>query len=217
MASDILTSEFTKISEMIERLHSGIADVRQSRERLEQQTSALMQQQAALELAVKQARQAGREDLVQQVMRRNEALQSQVSEMTALYRTLGEDEERLSMAVQKLRAKADALRAASTGADVRHRGAVRPQANYYIVNADRSQALHVMYSRNSSTPSGFWAGLSVFSPQPKETLCGRAAIRPVPVFSPEEATCRECRRRWEIATGKRQPSDGIQYQPRLQR
>lgn len=35
------------------------------------------------------------------------------------------------------------------------------------------------------------------------TLCGRSVSRNMDIFEPREATCRECKRRWELATGVR--------------
>jgi hypothetical protein len=54
--------------------------------------------------------------------------------------------------------------------------------------------IHVMlddYFGTGSTPIGFLA------PR-KKTLCGKIATRNVSdIFGPEEATCEECRRRYE--------------------
>jgi hypothetical protein len=35
------------------------------------------------------------------------------------------------------------------------------------------------------------------------TLCGTKVSRLIGIFSPGEATCRECKRRWELSTGRR--------------
>lgn len=38
----------------------------------------------------------------------------------------------------------------------------------------------------------------------KSTLCGLAATRYVDVFDPSEASCRECRKRWQLAAAEEQ-------------
>jgi hypothetical protein len=74
---------------------------------------------------------------------------------------------------------------------------------YYVVNAGRGRSTHIMKSNSPSIPGvgtfvvsnivGFGGGTT------KETLCGLTATRYVNVFTPAEASCRECRRRWELA------------------
>jgi hypothetical protein len=78
--------------------------------------------------------------------------------------------------------------------------------NYYVVNAGRGRATHIMYSLTPSTPNprsvaGVTAQLLWFGGNAKPTLCGLAATRHVSVFTPAEVSCRECRRRWELAQG----------------
>ncbi len=36
----------------------------------------------------------------------------------------------------------------------------------------------------------------------RTTLCGRDVSRRIDIFEPREASCRECKRRWQIATGR---------------
>src|ERR1700730_12068124 len=87
---------------------------------------------------------------------------------------------------------------------------------YYVVNAGRGRSTHIMKSNSPSIPGvgtfvvsnvvGFGGGTT------KETLCGLTATRYVNVFTPAEATCRECRKRWQFAVradeGKRPRSGG---------
>lgn len=73
---------------------------------------------------------------------------------------------------------------------------------YYAVNAGRGRSTHIMKSKNLSIPGvgkflisnivGFGGGTV------KYTLCGLAATRYVSVFTPSEASCRECRKRWQL-------------------
>jgi hypothetical protein len=73
---------------------------------------------------------------------------------------------------------------------------------YYVVNAGRGQSTHIMKSKSPSIPGmgtflisnivGFGGGTV------KDTLCGLAASRYVSMFTPSEASCRECRKRWQL-------------------
>jgi hypothetical protein len=70
---------------------------------------------------------------------------------------------------------------------------------YYVVNIGSSRTVmptagtgtHIMKSATPTTPIGLAGG-------PKTTLCGRRAVRYVDVFTPAEASCRECKKRWQI-------------------
>jgi hypothetical protein len=88
---------------------------------------------------------------------------------------------------------------------------------YYVVNAGRGRSsTHIMKSTSPSIPGlgtfvvsnvvGFGGGTT------KQTLCGLTATRYVNVFAPSEASCRECKKRWQLATradeGKRPRSVG---------
>lgn len=75
---------------------------------------------------------------------------------------------------------------------------------YYVVNAGRGRSsTHIMKSTSSSIPglgtfvvsnvAGFGGGTT------KQTLCGLTATRYVNVFTPSEASCRECKKRWQLA------------------
>jgi len=78
---------------------------------------------------------------------------------------------------------------------------------YYVVNAGRGRSTHIMKSNSPSTPNPLSPGsiaaqLLWFGGNPKFTLCGLQATRFVDVFSPSEASCRECRKRWQAAGGE---------------
>jgi hypothetical protein len=75
---------------------------------------------------------------------------------------------------------------------------------YYVVNAGRGRSsTHIMKSTSPSIP-----GLGTFvvsnvaafgGGTTKQTLCGLTATRYVNVFTPSEASCRECKKRWQLA------------------
>ncbi len=79
------------------------------------------------------------------------------------------------------------------------------QKPYYVVNAGHGRSTHIMQSKDASTPTG-WSPGSVAAElmwfggaSPKFTLCGLTATRHVDVFTPAQASCRECRARWQRA------------------
>jgi hypothetical protein len=79
---------------------------------------------------------------------------------------------------------------------------------YYVVNTrtrggGASRGTHIMESRDQATPHFGLGDLLGFGTAVRSALCGMPAWRYVEVFEPSEASCRECRRRWEIATGNR--------------
>jgi hypothetical protein len=73
----------------------------------------------------------------------------------------------------------------------------------YVYNKTRfphvseSTTIHIMAGRMSGLLS------LIVGNQMSYALCGRRASRQIDVFEPSEATCRECKRRWELATGQR--------------
>lgn len=76
---------------------------------------------------------------------------------------------------------------------------------YYVVNARNSRggvtsrATHIMKSGSATTPGVVSAVVAGYG---KQTLCGQSAARYVSVFQPSEASCRECRKRWQLAMAK---------------
>ena len=78
--------------------------------------------------------------------------------------------------------------------------------SYYVVNAGRGRSsTHIMRSTsprtpNPASPGGIAAELLWFGGSAKNTLCGLAATRYVDVFSPSQASCRECKARWQART-----------------
>lgn len=78
---------------------------------------------------------------------------------------------------------------------------------YYVVNAGRGRSTHIMESKSPSTPglaSDVIANLLWFGGTIKDTLCGLPATRHVNVFTPAEASCRECRKRWQLAVAPKE-------------
>ena len=73
--------------------------------------------------------------------------------------------------------------------------------SYFPVFSGRSQVLHLMSSRRPQ-PRGVVGQLAAGA---DFTLCGKMVSRSAAgLFTMHEVSCRECKRRWEIATGQRQ-------------
>jgi hypothetical protein len=83
---------------------------------------------------------------------------------------------------------------------------------FYIVNVQTAGfqpvapgELGILRHRAHGTALHLARAIRPGRPPGSMTLCGRIAVRAreLTIFSPDEVTCRECRRRWEIATGRR--------------
>lgn len=83
---------------------------------------------------------------------------------------------------------------------------------YYVVNTMNSRGkvtsrtTHIMQGSSPDTPgfpSALTAGTLLAAGRgPKSTLCGLLAGRHVDVFQPAEASCTECRKRFQSALAK---------------
>ena len=102
-----VTSERSKQVELLERMFSGIADLTQSRDRVQAQIAALEQSTAKLEQQVGKARQFGREDLAQQALTRVNLSQSQIVGLKSQLDQLVAERAKLTTAAQTLQAKID--------------------------------------------------------------------------------------------------------------
>lgn len=84
------------------------------------------------------------------------------------------------------------------------------QCGYYVVNVEGRRfgsvttGTHIMRSDSPAIPGAVWSAIAGFTgvgSNGKQTLCGKWAARYVDVFEPREASCRECKKRWQVATG----------------
>lgn len=102
-----------KLADLLEQVRSEIADVAQSRERVQESMSALAQTQAKLGQQAETARRFGREDLAQAALERQEAARSQLAALGLQYdQLLAEEaglEAKLTTTARALQAKIDAL------------------------------------------------------------------------------------------------------------
>ena len=107
---ETLDYSYTKQLEMLQKVRRGVADVATSRKRLELQVQQLQQQSDKLEGQSRQALAAGREDLAREALTRRSAVQQQQTDLAAQHAALQAEEEKLTLASQRLQAKVDAFR-----------------------------------------------------------------------------------------------------------
>ncbi|SEF45172.1 phage shock protein A (PspA) family protein [Thermomonospora echinospora] len=107
---ETLDYSYQRQLEMLQKVRRGVADVATSRKRLELQIQQLEQQQNKLTDQGKKALQVGREDLAREALTRRAGLDSQLSDLRVQYQNLQGEEEKLTLASQRLQAKVDAFR-----------------------------------------------------------------------------------------------------------
>jgi phage shock protein A len=102
---EVLDYSYQQQLEMLQKVRRGVADVATSRKRVELQLSA-----GKLQDQAQQALAAGREDLAREALIRRAAVTSQVSDLQGQQASLQAEEEKLTLASQRLAAKVDAFR-----------------------------------------------------------------------------------------------------------
>jgi phage shock protein A len=107
---ETLDYSYERQLEMLQKVRRGVADVATSRKRLELQVQQLQQQSDKLENQSRQALAAGREDLAREALTRRSAVQQQQTDLAAQHAALQAEEEKLTLASQRLQAKVDAFR-----------------------------------------------------------------------------------------------------------
>ncbi|GAA3803306.1 PspA/IM30 family protein [Streptomyces chiangmaiensis] len=107
---EVLDYSYGQQQELLVRVRRGVADVATSRKRLELQMSTLQQSGDKLQEQAQQALTVGREDLAREALGRRAAVSSQIIELQGQYAALQAQEEKLTLASQRLEAKVDAFR-----------------------------------------------------------------------------------------------------------
>ncbi len=107
---ETLDYSYQKQLELLQKVRRGVADVATSRKRLELQLTQLQQQSAKYEDQGRKALSLGREDLAREALSRKANLQSQITDLETQYQALQGEEEKLTLASQRLQAKVDAFR-----------------------------------------------------------------------------------------------------------
>ena len=107
---ETLDYSYQRQLEMLQKVRRGVADVATSRKRLELQISQLEREQQKRTDQAKQFLQAGREDMAREALSRRGALESQLGDLRQQYANLQGEEEKLTLASQRLQAKVDSFR-----------------------------------------------------------------------------------------------------------
>jgi phage shock protein A len=107
---ETLDYSYEKQLEMVQKVRRGLADVATSRKRLELQTTQLKASADKLESQARQAVGAGREDLAKEALTRRAGIQGQLDSLDAQRAQLQGEEDKLTLALQRLQTKVEAFR-----------------------------------------------------------------------------------------------------------
>ncbi|GGO09385.1 phage shock protein A [Microbispora rosea subsp. aerata] len=107
---ETLDYSYQRQLELLQKVRRGVADVATSRKRVELQINQLEAQAAKLENQSRQALSAGREDLAREALTRRNGINAQIADLRIQYNNLQGEEEKLTLASQRLQAKVDAFR-----------------------------------------------------------------------------------------------------------
>ncbi|SDS15751.1 PspA/IM30 family protein [Bacillus subtilis] len=108
--NETLDYSYQKQLELLQKVRRGVADVATSRKRLELQINQLEQQQNKLSGQAEKAMQIGREDLAREALTRKSGLTQQITDLQTQHEGLQGEEQKLTLASQRLQAKVDAFR-----------------------------------------------------------------------------------------------------------
>jgi phage shock protein A len=107
---ETLDYSYQRQLEMLAKVRRGVADVATSRKRVELQMNQINAQSDKLDKQARDALAAGREDLAREALTRKSAAQGQLNDLQAQYAQLQGEEEKLTMASQRLQVKVDTFR-----------------------------------------------------------------------------------------------------------
>ncbi|MEU2237203.1 PspA/IM30 family protein [Streptomyces vietnamensis] len=107
---EVLDYSYEQQQEMLRRVRRGVADVATSRKRVELQVNQLQQSGEKLQGQAQQALAVGREDLAREALSRRTGVVSQIADLEGQLVSLREQEEKLTLASQRLEAKVDSFR-----------------------------------------------------------------------------------------------------------
>lgn len=107
---ETLDYSYARQQELLAKVRRGVADVATSRKRVEIQVGQLEQQSAKLQSQAEKAIEMGREDLAREALTRKSGLTGQINDLQAQHAQLQGEEEKLTLAQQRLQAKVEAFR-----------------------------------------------------------------------------------------------------------
>jgi phage shock protein A len=107
---ETLDYSYQRQLEMLTKVRRGVADVATSRKRIELQRNQLQTQADKLTEQAQKALGMGREDLAREALTRKSALSGQIADLDAQHQQLQGEEEKLTLASQRLQAKVESFR-----------------------------------------------------------------------------------------------------------
>ena len=107
---EVLDYSYEQQLEMVQKVRRGLADVATSRRRVELQVTQLQLSAGKLQDQAQQALAAGHEDLAREALIRRAAVTSQISDLQGQQASLQAEEDKLTLATQRLQARVDAFR-----------------------------------------------------------------------------------------------------------
>jgi phage shock protein A len=107
---ETLDYSYQRQVEMLTKVRRGVADVATSRKRVELQVNQLQAQADKLTQQAQQALSMNREDLAREALTRKSGLTSPITDLQAQQAQLQREEEKLTLASQRLQAKVEAFR-----------------------------------------------------------------------------------------------------------
>jgi phage shock protein A len=107
---ETLDYSYQRQLDLLSKVRRGVADVATSRKRVELQVNQLEQQSTKLQDQAQKAIQVDREDLAREALTRKSGLTAQINDLKAQHAQLQGEEEKLTLAQQRLQAKVEAFR-----------------------------------------------------------------------------------------------------------
>ena len=107
---EVLDYSYQKQLQMLQQVRRGVADVATSRKRVELQLNGLKQQSDKLTQQAQKAIEMNREDLAREALTRKSGLTQQMNDLSTQHATLQGEEEKLTLAQQRLQAKVESFR-----------------------------------------------------------------------------------------------------------
>ncbi len=107
---ETLDYSYTKQLELLQKVRRGVADVATSRKRVELQISRLQTESDKLHGQAQKALAVSREDLAREALTRRSGLEQQIGDLATQHAALQAEEEKLTLAAQRLQARVEAFR-----------------------------------------------------------------------------------------------------------
>jgi phage shock protein A len=107
---ETLDYSYTRQLDLLSKVRRGVADVATSRKRVELQVTQLQTSADKLQGQAEQSLQMNREDLAREALTRKSALNQQITDLQAQHDQLLGEEQKLTLAQQRLQAKVEAFR-----------------------------------------------------------------------------------------------------------